>query len=236
VNPSCLGALVARFFVHTLLPHYLLASIRCSTNVNYGKVAAEASRGGKQTKFEPVIGFQWTFLFSILISFTEQQADHFRISEAMGRLLVGLLVTMVFTSPVGALSPINLQGDPYSLAIVRGRAICLDAAGREADPLFGCNEASHRFSFAGKDGKLYRFSATDPMTVMFSDPRVRQRELQVTARLRAGDQLEVIKVQSIKEGKLYDIFYFCEVCNIKAYAPGLCPCCRNDLEFRETLP
>jgi len=141
---------------------------------------------------------------------------------------------LAFSSPAGALSPINLQGEAYTLAVVRGRAVCLDGAGREADSLFGCNEASHHFGFAGKDGRLYKLSATDTMTAMFSDPRVRQRELQVTARLRAGDQLEVIKVQSIKEGKLYDIFYFCEVCNIKAYAPGLCPCCRNDLEFRET--
>jgi len=71
------------------------------------------------------------------------------------------------------------------------------------------------------------------MTAVFTDTRVRQRELQVTARLHAGDQLEIIKVQSVKEGKLYDIFYYCEVCSITAYTPGLCPCCRNELEFRE---
>jgi len=41
-------------------------------------------------------------------------------------------------------------------------------------------------------------------------------------------------VQSVKEGKLYDIFYYCEVCSITAYTPGLCPCCRNELEFRES--
>ena len=74
---------------------------------------------------------------------------------------------------------------------------------------------------------------TDTMTAVFTDTRVRQRELQVTARLRAGDQLEIIKVQSVKEGKLYDILYYCEVCSITAYTPGLCPCCRNELEFRE---
>ena len=152
----------------------------------------------------------------------------------MGRLLVGLLVTLGLSLPAGAVSPINLQGEGSTLAVVRGRIVCLDAAGRETDTLFGCNEASHRFGFAGKNGTLYKFSATDTMTAMFSDPRVRQRDLQVTARLLAGDKLELIKVQSIKEGKLYDIFYFCEVCNIKAYAPGLCPCCRNELEFRET--
>lgn len=152
----------------------------------------------------------------------------------MGRLLVGLLVALVLWSPAEAVIPINLQGEGDTLAVIRGRAVCLDASGRETDALFGCDGTSHRFGFASKDGRLYQFSATDAMTAMFSDVRVRQRELQVTARLRAGGQLEVIKVQSIKEGKLYDIFYFCEVCNIKAYAPGPCPCCRNDLEFRET--
>jgi hypothetical protein len=154
----------------------------------------------------------------------------------MGRLLFGLLVTLVLSSSGSALSRIKLQSDGSTLTVIRGRAVCLDATGREADPLFGCNEATHRFGFAGKDGRLYKFSAADTMTAMFSDPRVRQRELQLTARLRAADQLEVIKVQSIKEGKLYDIFYYCDVCSIKAYAPGLCPCCRNELEFRETTP
>jgi hypothetical protein len=158
----------------------------------------------------------------------------------MGRFLVALFVTLVLSSPLSSLAaawnPISLQDGAYTLAVIRGRAVCLDAAGHEVDALFGCNEASHRFGFASTDGRLYKFSAADTMTAMFSDSRVRQRELQITARLHAGDQLEVIKVQSIKEGKLYDIFYFCEVCNIKAFAPGLCPCCRNELEFRETPP
>jgi hypothetical protein len=72
------------------------------------------------------------------------------------------------------------------------------------------------------------------MTPVFADSRVRQRELQITARAHARDELEIIKVQSIKAGKLYDIFYYCDVCSITAYVPGLCPCCRNELEFRET--
>jgi hypothetical protein len=156
----------------------------------------------------------------------------------MGRVLVALLVTLLLSPPLSSLAaatnPINPQGESYTLAVIRGRAICLDTAGREVEALFGCNEASHRFGFASRDGRLYKLSATDAMTAMFTDNRVRQRELQVTGRLRVGDRLEIIKVQSIKEGKLYDIFYFCEVCNIKAYAPGLCPCCRNELEFRET--
>ena len=158
----------------------------------------------------------------------------------MSRFLIPFLATLLFPAPLSSsaveLTPLSSQNGNHTLIVVRGRAVCLDASGREADSLLGCNENSHRFGFASKDGRLYKLSATDAMTEMFTDIRVRQRELQITARLFSGERVEIIKVQSIKEGKLYDLFYFCEVCNITAYAPGPCPCCRNELEFRETPP
>jgi hypothetical protein len=207
----------------------------CSTKLKYGKVAAETSRGGKQADLNGWIGFQWTFLFAIMISITGSRAD--RIKATMSRLLVPLLTILFFQLPLSsqgaALASISLQGDSYTLAVIRGRAVCLNAAGAAVESLLGCAEATSRFGFASKDGRLYKFLPTDTMTAVFTDTRVRQRELQITARLRAGDQLEIIKVQSVKEGKLYDIFYYCEVCSITAYTPGLCPCCRNELEFRE---
>src|SRR4026208_2153743 len=117
----------------------------------------------------------------------------------MGQLIAGLL--LLLSSPTVATRHLNLQGEGYTLAVIRGRALCLDGTGRPTDALFGCNETSPRFGFAASDGRAYPFSAPDTRTAMFNDSRVRQRELQVTARLRAGAQLEVIKVQSIKEGK-----------------------------------
>jgi hypothetical protein len=158
----------------------------------------------------------------------------------MSRLLVLLFVALLFPTPsplfAAPLSPIGFQENEPALVVVLGRAVCLDSTGREGDSFFGCEDANHSFGFASKAGKLYRFLPGDAMTAMFTDIRVRQRELQVTARLHSGSRLEVIKVQSVKEGKLYDIFYYCDVCNIKSYAPGLCPCCRNELEFKETPP
>ena len=158
----------------------------------------------------------------------------------MSRLLVPLFAALFLQMPVPPLAAasgrINFQEDEPALVVVRGRAVCLDSTGREGDSFFGCDEANHSFGFASKAGKLYKFLPGDAMTAMLTDIRVRQRELQVTAWLHSGDRLEVIKVQSVKEGKLYDIFYYCEVCNIKSYAPGLCPCCRNELEFKETPP
>lgn len=155
----------------------------------------------------------------------------------MSRFLVLFLATFFLTTPHSSLGAevdsFHCQREVSTLTVIRGRAVCLDAAGHEVGSVFGCPETGSRFGFASKDGRLYKFLPADTMTPVFTDTRVRQRELQITARLHTGDQLEIIKVQSVKDGKLYDIFYYCDVCSITAYTPGLCPCCRNELEFRE---
>src|SRR6185369_16530299 len=120
------------------------------------------------------------------------------------------------------------------LVVLRGHIVCFDSTGKRLDALLSCNGPNIRYSLSDKDGKLHEFSAIDASTAIFTDARVRQRELQITAQMTARQQLEIIRVQSIREGRLYDLYYFCELCNIRAYAPGLCPCCRNEMEFRET--
>lgn len=119
-------------------------------------------------------------------------------------------------------------------AIFRGRAFCVDGKGRLLDPAEKCDLESSRFKFQTPGGKAYDFLQSDLSVAIFTDSRVRARELQLTANLYPEDQLEIIKVQSVRAGKLYDLYYFCEVCNITAYAPGPCTCCREEMEFRET--
>ena len=135
-----------------------------------------------------------------------------------------------------ALAARQHESDAHRLVILKGRVVCFDAAGHAVAPEAECKPDGSSFVLASGDGKQYRFLSGDVETAIFSDPRVRQRELQITGRLHSADQVELVKVQSIKDGKLFDIFYYCELCNIKAYAPGLCPCCRNEMEFRETPP
>jgi len=118
--------------------------------------------------------------------------------------------------------------------VIRGKVVCLDESGRRLASEHNCQQPSHRFGFDTSDGKFYLFLRSDSATAMFFDPRVCQRELQITARLDAEGQLEIIKVHSIHQGRLYDIYYFCEICNITAYAPGPCHCCRQEFELKET--
>jgi hypothetical protein len=153
----------------------------------------------------------------------------------MNPLILTLLMTLAAPMPLlqAAASP-QATTAASTLMVLRGRVICLDTAGKPLDAVLRCNEPGVRYAFVDKNGKRHDFSATDASATIFTDLRVRQRDLQITAQLTARGQLDLIRVQSVREGKLYDLYYFCELCNIRAYAPGLCPCCRNEMEFRET--
>ena len=152
----------------------------------------------------------------------------------MNQFLVPLLLAILQLTPFFSLAAAGRlrAAQTLPLSIIRGRIVCLDSTDR--GDVVACTDAGNNFGMVGADGKRYKFLSTDSSTAMFTDSRVRQRELQITAKLLAGNRLEIVTVQSVRDGKLYDIYYFCELCNIRAYAPGPCPCCRAELEFRET--
>jgi hypothetical protein len=118
------------------------------------------------------------------------------------------------------------QGD---LTRITGRAVCLKPAFDPDNPKSDCALYGLR-----TENKTFQFIPEDPRAEIFADPRVRERTLRVTGRLREGDRIEITAVQSIMDGRPHDLYYRCEVCNITAYAGGPCACCQADLEFRET--
>jgi rubrerythrin len=123
--------------------------------------------------------------------------------------------------------------EEYKEITVRGRMVCLDASGNQFAGQRHCDLHKERSGFVTGEGKLFTFWHEDSTGGMRTDPRVSKDQLQLTARLRVNDQLETIRIQAVRDGKLYDVYYFCDVCNITAYAPGPCPCCYQELEFIE---
>jgi len=113
-----------------------------------------------------------------------------------------ILLLMAFATPLA--TPVAQS----ALVVRRGHIVCLDAAGKRSAASSACDGPGARFALSESDGKLQAFSADDAATAMFTDARVRLRELQITAQRAADDQLEIVRVQSIREGKLYDIYYF----------------------------
>lgn len=146
-------------------------------------------------------------------------------------LLVGVLPLMA-----GAQDKPKAADASQKVAL-RGRVVCLaEEFARLYNTKPDCEHRGHLYGLKAADGHLYSFLPTDSATAIYEDPRIRERELQVTARPFPNSSfIEVIKLQSLREGKLYDLYYFCEVCNIESHKPGACDCCHAPTEFREEL-
>jgi hypothetical protein len=128
------------------------------------------------------------------------------------------------------------QNTANKYVVLQGRVVFLDEQGRriDKDQQNQVSETPKRFGLESSNGKLYKFLSSDVMTDMFKSARVRDQELQITASPLADDQIEIVKIRAIRDGKLYDIFYYCEICRITAYGPGPCVCCGAEYEYKET--
>jgi hypothetical protein len=65
------------------------------------------------------------------------------------------------------------------------------------------------------------------------DKRLADREIRVEGEWQPDGTLEVNHFFTVREGKLYRVRYFCEICNIEALEPGNCVCCQQPTELQE---
>lgn len=94
----------------------------------------------------------------------------------------------------------------------------------------------NEYVFKTNDGKVYPLFRSITGEAIFTDEYVRKQELQVTGRLHADTgAFEVITIHSVKDGKLHEIYYWCETCRIRSTAPGPCWCCFQPFELKEVL-
>jgi hypothetical protein len=83
-------------------------------------------------------------------------------------------------------------------------------------------------------GKLFHLSArTAWLFHTLQDKRLANREIRVEGEWQPDGTLKVNHVFTVRDGKLYRIRYFCEVCNIEALGPGNCVCCQQPTEMQE---
>ena len=84
------------------------------------------------------------------------------------------------------------------------------------------------------NGKDYPLSSSRTWYMnTFKDNHLAGRELRVEGEWAPDGTLKVTHFNTVKNGKLYRIRYFCEVCNIEALEPGKCVCCQEPTEFQE---
>ena len=83
-------------------------------------------------------------------------------------------------------------------------------------------------------GKDYRLSAARTWHLKtLNDQRLAHREIRVEGEWAPDGTLKVTRFNTVKNGRLYRVRYFCEVCNIESLEPGDCVCCQAPTELQE---
>jgi hypothetical protein len=108
---------------------------------------------------------------------------------------------------------------------VRGRVTC----DSPADP------AAQVCTFETQDGKKYPLVRVVTSRALFEDANLRSKDLEVTGQVDSAGKLEIIQTRSVKNGALYDVYYWCETCHIRSPFGGDCWCCFQPFEFREEV-
>ncbi len=140
-----------------------------------------------------------------------------------------LVLSLAFL-PGRALPASEAQKPAEANLVVTGTLVCLDAFSKEMP----CGESPGTFGLRVPGGKLYSLKKHENVDALFFEKRLQTREFRLTLRpAPASSVFELIRAQLMRSGSLYDFHYFCEVCSITTHAPGLCMCCREEMEYRE---
>jgi len=117
--------------------------------------------------------------------------------------------------------------------VATGLLVCLDGSFKET----ACASATQTLGLKAAGGKIYPLKRHENVDALFAEKRLQTREFRLTLRKDEASSpwFELVRSQFIRSGKVYDFHYFCEVCNITTHAPGICLCCREETEYRESL-
>ena len=117
----------------------------------------------------------------------------------------------------------------------RGRVVDL---AEEMHKRFGADASpNHKplYGFKTEGDLYYTLLRTNLAEALFVDRRLLKKELIITGRTFPKTQiLEAIRLQSVHNGVVHDLYYYCETCAIRTVAPGDCECCGEPVELTET--
>jgi hypothetical protein len=83
--------------------------------------------------------------------------------------------------------------------------------------------------FKAESGAVYNFVSNRMSFALLTDTNLQSKNLVLKGRTQPATNLFEVtgNLRSIQNGKLCDLFYFCEICTIYGIEPGPCFCCRE---------
>jgi hypothetical protein len=95
-------------------------------------------------------------------------------------------------------------------------------------------EHEHIQGFLDSNDRILILLRTRFSEALFVDPRLREKDLLIKGRLFPRSFVfEVMRIRSIREGVVQDLYYDCTVCNVETISAGPCVCCQGPVDLRE---
>jgi hypothetical protein len=117
---------------------------------------------------------------------------------------------------------------------VQGHVVCLEEEIQKTAGAEIRSDHRHLWGLKTRDGTLYTLLDTLQSEALFLDKRLREKELIVKGRVFPKSQLlEANSLQSVRNGRIYDLYYYCFTCSIKSITPRECACCQQPVELME---
>lgn len=108
-----------------------------------------------------------------------------------------------------------------------GHVVCL----AEKDGKFVANH-EHTYGFKTTEGKTYKLVRAKLSEALFVDKRLHEKELLLKGKAD-GEKFEPTAIHSVKNGMVYEVYYWCDICAIESVAPDICVCCQGPVELVE---
>ena len=115
--------------------------------------------------------------------------------------------------------------------LVRGRSFCFGSKLNQVP----CAEKYSKIGLKDSSGQLYFLNSGESAKTLVKEKKLKTRDFQlILSKENLDNTYEIVKAQLLRNNKIYDFYYFCEVCNITTYTPSACMCCRAPTEYKES--
>ena len=88
--------------------------------------------------------------------------------------------------------------------------------------------------FKTESGATYRLERNAHSEALFVDTNLLSKVLLLPGKVHEKSFEVTGNLRSIKDGKVHDLYYYCDICSISTSVPGLCHCCREPSVLTET--
>ena len=117
---------------------------------------------------------------------------------------------------------------------LRGKVVCLPEEMHRILQTDLPTNHEHIYGFKTTNAVYYTLLRTKLSEALFADQRLREKELLLSGRVLPKSQIfNVTSMKSIRNGVVYDLYYYCSICSIKTVEPGPCMCCREPVHLVE---